>query len=65
MDVLDERCCGLDIHTRTVVACLVVPGCDGQPVSEVRHFGTMTDELLGRYGTAARPAKAIPGCVPP
>src|SRR5688500_15899734 len=46
MDVLYERCCGLDIHKRTVVACLVVPGPDGKPTKEVRSFGTMTDELL-------------------
>jgi transposase len=48
MDGLFERCCGLDIHKRTVVACLVVPGSNGQPVKEVRSFGTMTDELLQR-----------------
>lgn len=46
MDVLYERCCGLDIHKRTVVACLIVPGPDGRPIKEVRGFGTMTDELL-------------------
>ena len=46
MDVLYERCCGLDIHKRTVVACLVVPGTDGQPAKEVRSFGTMSDDLL-------------------
>ena len=46
MDVLYERCCGLDIHKRTVVACLIVPGPGGQPAKEVRSFGTMTDELL-------------------
>jgi hypothetical protein len=42
MDVLCERCCGLDIHKRTVVACLVVPGSQGQPVKEVRGSGTMS-----------------------
>jgi transposase len=46
MDILYERCCGLDIHKRTVVACLVVPGADGQPAKAVRSFGTMTDERL-------------------
>jgi len=46
MDVLYERCCGLDIHKRTVVACLVVPGPDRTLVKEVRSFGTMTDDLL-------------------
>jgi transposase len=46
MDVLYERCCGLDIHKRTVVACLVVPGPTGTPVKQLRSFGTMTDDLL-------------------
>jgi transposase len=46
MDVLYERCCGLDIHKRTVVACLVLPGPNGQATKEVRSFGTMSDELL-------------------
>jgi transposase len=46
MDILFERCCGLDIHKRTVVACLIVPGSTGKPAKEVRRFGTMTDDLL-------------------
>ena len=46
MEVLYERCCGLDIHKRIVVACVIVPGPSGQPVKEVRSFGTMTDDLL-------------------
>ena len=39
MDVVYERCCGLDIHKRTVVACLIVPGSTGAPTKEVRRFG--------------------------
>jgi transposase len=46
MDAIYERCCGLDIHKKTVVACLIAPGPDGTPVKEIRTFGTMTDELL-------------------
>jgi transposase len=46
MEVLYERCCGLDIHKKSVVACLIVPGSTGKPAKEVRSFGTMTDELL-------------------
>jgi transposase len=45
MDVMHTRCCGLDVHKETVVACLLVPGADGQPVPEIRTFGTMTDDL--------------------
>jgi transposase len=46
MDVLYERCCGLDIHKRTVVACLVTPGPTGAPTKDVHSFGTMTDDLM-------------------
>jgi transposase len=46
MDVAYPRCCGLDLHKRTVVACLLTPGPRGKPIKEVRTFGTMTDDLL-------------------
>ena len=46
MDAIYERCCGLDIHKRTVVACLIVPGSGRQSREEIRTFGTMTDDLL-------------------
>ena len=46
MEILYERCCGLDIHKRMVVACLVGPGPTGAPTKEVRSFGTMTDDLM-------------------
>jgi transposase len=36
----------LDVHKRSVVGCVVVPGPDGAPVKGVRSFGTTTDELL-------------------
>jgi transposase len=46
MELLHERVCGLDIHKKTVVACLITPGPDGQPQRQIRTFGTMTDDLL-------------------
>jgi transposase len=46
MEVVNERCCGLDVHKRTVVACLLTPGQAGRPVREVRTFSTMTGDLL-------------------
>lgn len=46
MDVLYERCCGLDVHKKTVVACVLTPGTPGQPQKAVRTFGTMTADLL-------------------
>jgi transposase len=46
MEVVHQRCCGLDIHKRTVVACLLIPGRRGQPEREVRSFSTTTRGLL-------------------
>ena len=46
MEVVYTRCCGIDIHKKTAVACVIVPGTDGQPHKTVRTFGTMTDDLL-------------------
>ena len=46
MDALYERCCGIDVHKKTAVACAIVPGQRGRPTKEVRTFGTMTADLL-------------------
>lgn len=46
VEVVYERCCGLDVHKQTVVACVVVPGPDQRPHKEIRSFGTMTTDLL-------------------
>jgi len=40
MEVVHDRCCGLDVHKKTVVACVVTP--EGR---QTRTFGTMTDDL--------------------
>src|SRR5215475_6229555 len=46
MEVLYRVCCGLDVHKKTVVACLRFPGPNGKRAEEVRTFGTTTRELL-------------------
>jgi transposase len=46
MDVVYERCAGLDVHKRTVAACRITPGERGEPRKEIRTFGTMTEDLL-------------------
>jgi transposase len=40
MEVVHERCCGVDVHKKTVVACVITPA--GQ---QIRSFGTTTREL--------------------
>ena len=46
MEVLYPCCCGLDVHKKTVVACLLRAGAGGQRSREVRTFAAMTDDLL-------------------
>ncbi|MGQ0680650.1 MAG: IS110 family transposase, partial [Actinomycetota bacterium] len=46
MDVLVERCAGLDVHKDTVMACVRTPGPEGTRQQVTREFGTMTCELL-------------------
>lgn len=46
MQVVHSRCCGLDVHKKTVVACVVLTADDGSVQREVRTFGTMTADVL-------------------
>jgi transposase len=46
MDVVYPRCCGIDIHKKIAVACVIVSETKGPPRKEIRSFGTMTDDLL-------------------
>jgi transposase len=46
MERIFDRCCGLDVHKKMVVACMIVPGPDGIAQKTVRTFGTMTEDLL-------------------
>jgi transposase len=45
MDVLHERCCGIDLHKRSLTACVLAPGAAGRPRKELRTFGTMTADI--------------------
>jgi transposase len=41
MRVLYQRCCGLDVHKESVMACVLTP--EGK---QIRKFGAMTKDLL-------------------
>ena len=41
MEVVYKQCCGLDVHQKSVVACVTMP-----KGKESRTFGTMTQDLL-------------------
>jgi transposase len=46
MQVVHGSCCGLDIHKKSVVACVLLTNEQGQVQREIRTFGTMTVDLL-------------------
>lgn len=46
MEVVNARCCGLDVHKASVTACLLTPGPAGRPTKAIRQFATMTADLL-------------------
>jgi transposase len=46
MEAITERCCGLDVHQATVVACLLTGRANERPRKEVRTFRTVTQDLL-------------------
>jgi hypothetical protein len=46
MEAIGERACGLDVHQRTVVACVLRGSPTRRPQKEVRTFGTTTPVLL-------------------
>lgn len=45
MEVVYRRCCGLDIHKRTVVACLLLLDETGGRKQRKREFGTFSSDL--------------------
>jgi transposase len=46
MEVVYERCAGLDVHKKTVVACRITPRRERGWQQDMRTFGTMTGDLL-------------------
>lgn len=46
MQVVHENCAGLDVHKKTVVACVITPKDKGGWEKEIRTFSTMTKDLL-------------------
>lgn len=46
MEIAHERCCGLDVHQKAVVACLLKSSAKGGVQKAIRTFGTMTVDSL-------------------
>ena len=45
MRVHHNVCCGIDVHKKSVTACLMWGPADREPQFEIRRFGTMTRDL--------------------
>jgi transposase len=46
VEVVHQRCAGLDVHKKSIVACRITPKESGGWQRDIRKFGTMTDDLL-------------------
>ena len=46
MQIVHPRCCGLDVHKKSVVACVLITAEDGAVQREIRTYATMTADLL-------------------
>jgi hypothetical protein len=45
MEIIIPRCAGLDVHQKTVMACVRLQGPSGRVTQEIRTFGTTTRAL--------------------
>lgn len=56
LPVVLPTCCGIDVHKKTLTACLLQTGASGEVVSQKRTFRTVTSQLqelarwLGQHG---------------
>jgi transposase len=46
MQVVFSRCCGMDVHKKMLVACVLLTAEDGSVQRHIRTFSTMTPDLL-------------------
>jgi transposase len=47
LSVVHPNCCGLDVHKKVIVACMVLIDESGNETTHIKEFGTFTDELEG------------------
>ena len=56
MQVLYARCGGLDVHQKTVVACVMITQPNGKVDKSTRTFATTTAALLALLGLVSQSA---------
>ncbi len=46
VSLVHDICCGLDVHKKRIVACLISSDAGGGEQSEVMEFETFTEDLI-------------------
>jgi transposase len=46
MHMVYPRCCGVDVHKKSITACVLIHEAAGHDQQEIRRFGTMPRDLL-------------------
>jgi transposase len=46
MEPIIERCCGIDVHKKTITVCLMIGAAGKTPRKTIKTFSTMTQDLL-------------------
>ncbi len=46
MELVNKRCCGLDVHKSSITACVIIAEPDRKRIKQARSFGAMTCDLL-------------------
>jgi transposase len=46
MDVLYPRCCGIDIHKKSITVCVLIREPGRKEQKHIREFGTTTSTIL-------------------
>jgi hypothetical protein len=63
MQVLYARCCGLDVHMKTVIACVMITQANGKVDKSIRTFATTTAALLALVVNTLRSGRIWPANV--
>lgn len=68
MEVVNERCAGIDIHEKTVQVCCITPDALGQRHKSLQRFATKTQDLLIlsawlKPAGCTHMAMEVPGCI--
>lgn len=46
MEAIIERCCGIDVHKKSITVCLMIGAAGTTPLTTIKTFSTMTEDLL-------------------